>query len=151
MGYRDALEAAGLDVIDFRRFGSYQGVWIAIISNGMSLHAIRGHYGSCSGCDSWEAYESDTYCWSKYDKDHNSAECEDCQYYDTRLVEFGQRYVDDMETIESLAQFYIDQSYWSSFDNDDEQAEFVLSYLDQGTYLADQLRAKIKMERDGES
>lgn len=50
-GYRQCLELAGVDVRDFRKFGSYQGDWWAIGVVGNRLRLFRGFYGSCGGCD----------------------------------------------------------------------------------------------------
>lgn len=52
MGYTEALEATGAKVKEYKEFGSYQGTWIAIIEDG---RFIEGSYGSCSGCDSFQA------------------------------------------------------------------------------------------------
>jgi hypothetical protein len=54
-GYREALVAAGADVIDFNEFGSYQGDWWALVRYRGEVGWIHGSYGSCSGCDSFEA------------------------------------------------------------------------------------------------
>ncbi len=70
-GYRQALEAAGATVLDFECFGSYQGVWIACLSNGW----IIDYYGSCTGCDAFEA---------TFSRNEPSA---------TELADFGQRYL----------------------------------------------------------
>lgn len=61
MGYQEALEAAGAKVIDSLYTGSYQGSWGSIVE----LHGIKGlvtgAYGSCSGCDSFQAeFDYDT-------------------------------------------------------------------------------------------
>lgn len=56
MGYQEALEAAGCTVHEFNSYGSYQGTWLAAVElpDGDRV-VIRGDYGSCSGCDSYEA------------------------------------------------------------------------------------------------
>lgn len=55
MSYQLALEAAGCEVLDFVEFGCYQGEWLALIRKDGVLGVCEGSYGSCSGCDSFEA------------------------------------------------------------------------------------------------
>lgn len=46
----------------YHEFGSYQGEWVLISKNG-EYYIYKGSYGSCSGCDHYEAemsYDSDT-------------------------------------------------------------------------------------------
>ena len=58
--YNDCLRAAGVDVLDFVRFGSYQGEWAAIGLYDGELVVIIDSYGSCSGCDSLESTDPQT-------------------------------------------------------------------------------------------
>lgn len=53
--YKGALEAAGAKVLQFESFGSYQGEWWAKVEYQGKTGWINGSYGSCSGCDSFEA------------------------------------------------------------------------------------------------
>ncbi len=55
-GYRKALECAGVDVLEYEEFGSYQGDWLARVRfpSGDSYY-VSGSYGSCTGCDAFEA------------------------------------------------------------------------------------------------
>jgi len=55
MGYSEALTAAGCKVIDFKEFGSYQGTWLAFVQYNGEKGIVEGSYGSCSGCDAFEA------------------------------------------------------------------------------------------------
>lgn len=97
MGYSKALEMAGATVLDFEMFGSYQGDWIAHVTlpDGRTGF-IRGYFGSCSGCDHFEAefgYEADACDAHRYDKQEDCAECQAVQdSYIPRLVEFGLAY-----------------------------------------------------------
>ncbi len=45
MGYREALEAAGCEVHDFKEFGSYQGTWLAHVTHDGQTGFIEGSYG----------------------------------------------------------------------------------------------------------
>lgn len=49
--------ARGETVIGYWQFGSYQGEWVLVsrTSDGKSYKIYKGYYGSCSGCDSYEA------------------------------------------------------------------------------------------------
>jgi len=55
MGYSESLEAAGAKVIAYEQFGSYQGDWGAYVELNGNKYIITGSYGSCSGCDAFEA------------------------------------------------------------------------------------------------
>jgi hypothetical protein len=95
MSYELALEAAGAKVVAIQDFGNYQGTWIAKLEDG---RYVSGSFGSCSGCDAFEAefgYHEGT-CdlhTRKYDKN-----CSDCLSakvdYDKRLTIFGQNYLE---------------------------------------------------------
>lgn len=57
----DGLEIIGIDVVQGVCLGDYQGDWIAVVIR--RDFPTRGGfmcvgYGSCSGCDAWEAAES---------------------------------------------------------------------------------------------
>ncbi len=55
MGYSEALEAAGCKILAFEEFGSYQGTWLAFVEYKGQKGIVEGSYGSCSGCDAFEA------------------------------------------------------------------------------------------------
>lgn len=55
--YRDVLEKGhDVEVIYYRQFGSYEGDWIALAKNKEFYFIYKDYYGSCSGCDSLEAW-----------------------------------------------------------------------------------------------
>lgn len=41
--------------IYYKEFGSYQGDWLMVTTDGEEYQIYKGGYGSCSGCDSYEA------------------------------------------------------------------------------------------------
>lgn len=98
MSYQEALEAAGAEVIEFGRFGSYQGDWWAKVRVGEQLGWINGRYGSCSGCDAFQA----EFGWSDdgCNKHEYAAkdDCVDCLKvkadYNDKLKAFGSSYLD---------------------------------------------------------
>lgn len=53
--YEWALEMAGLTVLYFEEYGSYQGNWLAKVKNGEEVGYIFDSYGSCSGCDHFKS------------------------------------------------------------------------------------------------
>ena len=42
--------------IYYHEFGSYQGEWLMVAKDNASYFIYKGWYGSCSGCDSYEAF-----------------------------------------------------------------------------------------------
>jgi len=85
------MEAAGAVVEIFEEFGSYQGEWWAKVSYGGKIGWVNGSYGSCSGCDAFEA---------EFGWDDPS---------DEKLAEFGRGYLDNImtqdEAIKSASQY----------------------------------------------
>lgn len=61
--YIKALEAVGVKVQVGADLGYYQGDYVALVSRGFWYEDAWGFlvigYGSCSGCDAWEAEEND--------------------------------------------------------------------------------------------
>lgn len=92
-GYHLALDCAGVEVLDYETFGSYQGQWIAKVRfpNG-ETYFVSDYYGSCSGCDAFEA----EFGWSA-DKEPN---------YAHKLRDFGREFLTNCRTYEqALAEF----------------------------------------------
>lgn len=104
-GYEAALEAAGATVLRFEQFGSYQGDWLAQV--GPDAY-VRGSYGSCSGCDAFEA---------EFGFDEKRAD------YQTRLAAFGKEYLDTTYTRDELVKEFTKQSTW------DMDAKEILTWL----------------------
>lgn len=77
MGYELALKAAGAIVHEFKMFGGYQGTWAAIVEYKGKMLIVIGDYGSCSGCDPYEAR------FGYSDED------------DEDLAEFGESYINE--------------------------------------------------------
>lgn len=103
MGYQMALEAAGATVHCFGEFGSYQGDWWAKVTYKGETGWVQGCYGSCSGCDAFQAefdYMADKRCEEHRFDSEATATCPECASapakYQQRLVEFGRSYLDDL-------------------------------------------------------
>ena len=91
MGYREAMEAAGATVYEFREFGDWQGTWVALVSFNGSMGWVEGAYGSCSGCD---AYESE---FGYSDSEIN---------FQKKLAAFGLHYLESMAIGDELVEEY---------------------------------------------
>jgi hypothetical protein len=106
MSYSAAMEAAGAVILAGRTFGSYQGDWINLIHYEGGLRAVIGSYGSCSGCDSFEAEFESTYHHPTDEDGEEDYEqighslgtvvdgCAKCAETQARLVAFGKSYCD---------------------------------------------------------
>jgi hypothetical protein len=99
MSYEEALKAAGAEVLEYESFGSYQGDWWAKVRWNGGTGWINGSYGSCSGCDSFEAefgWNDDQCEEHRYDEKQDG--CESCRAaaaeYQRRLADFGRQYLD---------------------------------------------------------
>src|SRR6185312_7049306 len=79
-GYQEAMEAAGAVVHAYEEFGDYQGSWYAKVTYQGETGWVEGAYGSCSGCDAFEAEFGYSY------------EPEENDYQD-RLKLFGESYL----------------------------------------------------------
>jgi hypothetical protein len=105
MSYHEALEAAGATIHEFQEFGSYQGDWWALVTIDGEKAWIHGSFGSCSGCDSFEAEfgSQDDKC-EPHRWEYNVPACADCdkakQEYRKRLAEFGRGYLTSLLTQE---------------------------------------------------
>jgi hypothetical protein len=113
MSYERALEAAGAKVLEFRAFGDWSGTWWAkVILNGKESW-ISGSFGSCSGCDAFEAefgFE-DHYCEKHLFSDDDEAEvanCEECNkmqaLFKEKLAAFGKYYLDNCQFTQEEAE-----------------------------------------------
>jgi hypothetical protein len=103
MSYESAMEAAGAEILASQAFGSYQGdMWCRVRYAGEEGWVCIG-YGSCSGCDSYEAEfgygdehdhpDGATYV-GLHSQEFSPATCAKCAELQARLVDFGKRYVD---------------------------------------------------------
>lgn len=119
MSYRLSLEANGVTVKVFEEFGSYQGTWIAILEDG---RFVEGSYGSCSGCDAFQAefgweesmvikQENGKYYEGNRNWDEDSIVSEERanelnKQYEEKLRQFGECYLKSSETKEEIVARY---------------------------------------------
>lgn len=111
MSYESALIAAGCKIVEFKNFGSYQGDWYAMVEVGGEKGILTGSYGSCSGCDAFEAELG----WG----DEKSGD------YQKRLCDFGKTYLPAMPSDHFIAP--VKKSLDSSHGCNDE--EDILEFL----------------------
>lgn len=97
MGYSEALEAAGAEVIKFEQFGSYQGNWYALIKYKGKTGFVSGSYGSCGGCDAFEG----EFGWNDADNDD-------------KLKQFGMSYLDEVSSYEDTLKKVSKNIEWDS-------------------------------------
>lgn len=88
MGYKSALKAAGATVLKFKEYGFYGGIWVAKINDG---EYIKADYGSCSGCDAYEAEFEDVSTTMYVTKETLA-----------KLASFGRSYLNLSQTKEEL-------------------------------------------------
>lgn len=119
MGYQSALEANDVTVKEYKEFGSYQGTWIAVLEDG---RFVEGSYGSCSGCDAFQAefgygeekiikQENGKYYRENYYWDEDSVITEEeanelNKKYDVKLKSFGEGYLNGAETKDEIVARY---------------------------------------------
>lgn len=128
MSYQDALEAAGAKVLQFQEFGSYQGEWYALVEFNGETGWINGSYGSCSGCDAFEAEfgYKDEYC-AEHRWDYQRPACAECDKAKAdqaaKLADFGKVY---LGTILTQAQAETEAARHIEWDSD---AREMLAYI----------------------
>jgi len=109
MSYETALKAAGAEVHCFESFGSYQGDWWAKVTYNGVTGWINGSYGSCSGCDAFEA----EFGWNDDEKSD----------YQERLAKFGAEYLDNIYSQEDALKKALEHDDW------DLEAASVAKYI----------------------
>lgn len=111
MGYREAIEAAGATVHVFQEFGSYQGTWLAKVTYKETKGWIEGAYGSCSGCDSFQAefnYTSHLHGDIYHDPIYDGFKegCQQCDDTKAQFRTFGESYLHSIVSWEQLTEIY---------------------------------------------
>lgn len=99
MSYREALKAAGAEILEFQTFGDYSGMWVAKVSYNNQVGWIQDWYGSCGHCDAFQRDFSDSYRWTSDD-------------YRTRLAKFGKNYLDSILPAKHFLNMWEDVEDW---------------------------------------
>ena len=132
MSYQSALEAAGAIVLAYESFGDYQGSWYAKVQRDGKTFFVAGSYGSCSGCDAFEAefdYKSHEHKGDKYISVYDPSKfdivgCEKCAQLHKQLAEFGEGYLSDERDWISLYNEQVKNLEW------DSEAKQVIAWLE---------------------
>lgn len=145
MGYQSALEACGVTVKEFKEFGSYQGTWLAILSDN---RIVEGSYGSCSGCDAFQAefdwgsdeivkqengkYYKDNYSWDEENLITEEEALEINQKLTEKLKAFGQSYLNEAQSMkEFLDRYEIKCADEYAWEDDKEILDWLKTYKQQ--------------------
>lgn len=116
MSYYKALEAAGAKVLEYKSFGSYQGTWVARVEYNGEVGWVQGAYGSCSGCDSFQAefgWDERGHCDDHWEYDGDCGTCiAAAALYAVRLADFGGGYLHKLYSAEELAEQYEADCEW---------------------------------------
>jgi hypothetical protein len=109
MGYREALEAAGAEILAYSEFGTMQGDWCALVNYDGVSRWINGYFGSCSGCDAFSN-----------EFDYVDTET---QEYQEKLAAFGKTYIDAWFTQEEAERHASENIEW------DKDARDMLDFI----------------------
>ena len=128
MAYREAMVAAGAEVLEFASFGSYQGDWYAKVVYAGTTGWVHGYYGSWPGCDAFQAEFG--YGGPECDEHRYLDPVEDCEHchaakrsYDARMKDFGIRYLHDLYTYDEVLKSASEHLDW------DLSAEEVVNWI----------------------
>ena len=111
-----ALQLAGAEVIIYQVFGCYQGNWVAKVRYHGSTGWIVGNYGSCSGCDTIEAINSN----------YGFAEImgsQEEEVYNEELAQVGREYLAKVTSAEAI----LDQEQMQYYEP--ELYEFIRAHM----------------------
>lgn len=107
MGYIAALKHAGAKVHAETFSGDYQGTWLAIVTYEGKLGVAMGAFGSCSACDSFQAWQDEI----AYG-DGSFSECRDPT--DEEYAAFAKTYLENVRDPAYVIDMYREQSEWDS-------------------------------------
>jgi hypothetical protein len=131
--YQGLLERAGAKVLAFDYFGDYQGTWVAKVEHAGVVKWVIGAYGSCSGCDAFEAEFGSGYhdhgdeFHNSYDDKFPHAGCAECAAIVERMAKAGANYLTNAHTYdEALAEV---ERQCSDPDWVDEDDKLLLQFL----------------------
>lgn len=144
MSYEQALTAAGATVHASEHFGSYQGEALADLTYEGRRGILSFGFGSCSGCDSWEAFEGygDNESCPDHKYEYNSSVTDRCvlcgvakALWQSRVADFGRDMLNGvMFTTAELARYreqLVEQTEW------DHDAQAQLRWFDEHVWFAD--------------
>ena len=124
-GYEDVLSRLYDKVYCYKEFGSYQGDWLAKVKKGNDVFWLLGYYGSCSGCD-WFQAEAD-YPWLLKCGTFENAKKMLQKETDRILKEFQDNYEADKFTQDEIEKHYESELKYYEYDYN-EPLDFVKKY-----------------------
>ena len=111
MSYRDALKAAGANVLAFESFGDWQGSWVALVEYRGERGWVQGSFGSCDHCDAFQA----EFGWDWIDDEPDN--------YQQRLASFGKSYLGGLQTTAQVLAEHQANVNW------DEEADQIIFWV----------------------
>ena len=111
MSYRDALKAAGANVLAFESFGDWQGSWVALVEYRGERGWVQGSFGSCDHCDAFQA----EFGWDWIDEERDD--------YLQRLASFGESYLGGLQTTAQVLAEHQANVNW------DEEADQIIFWV----------------------
>ena len=98
MSYCEAMEAAGAEILCYKSFGSYQGDWWTKVKYNGNTFWVHGSYGSCSGCDAFQAeFDREEEQCHEHLYNYQHEPCVACdkakETYTEKLADFGKSYL----------------------------------------------------------
>jgi hypothetical protein len=111
MSYRDALKAAGANVLAFESFGDWQGSWVALVEYRGERGWVQGSFGSCDHCDAFQA----EFGWDWIDEERDD--------YLQRLASFGESYLGGLQTTEQVIAEHEAHTRW------DDEADQIIFWV----------------------
>jgi len=137
LGYEGCMELAGATVHVFQEFGSYQGDWWAKVTYGPYTGWVNGSYGSCSGCDSFQAefdcgndhaHEDNDYINASNLYENYNKNCEKCVELKDKLIKFGEDYLSYIYTQEEAEKKAAEHLEW------DDDAKEMVDFIKNNAY-----------------
>jgi len=132
MSYQETLKMAGAEVLTFKKFGSYQGDWWAKVNYQGETGWVHGSFGSCSGCDAFEAefwaeghYEDEENYEGYHDYYDLKDGCVKCNELRVKLIEFGKGYLDGIINQEDAERIASENLEWDM--DAQEMVDFIKS------------------------
>lgn len=131
MSYEKCLELAGATVHDSRHFGSYQGEWIAVVTFEGHYGFVWDYFGSCTGCDAFEAefsgtshdHKNPSEYWYVYNDFRVG--CPECDAVRERMRDFGRGYLEGILSYEQARERASKNIEW------DAEAKDMLRFVEE--------------------
>lgn len=133
MSYLETFERAGAEILANQEFGDWQGTGLTKVNYKGKVGWIEYAYGSCSGCDAYEAELG--YCWDEACDAHRYSfdqDCDDCQVraedYRRAQVAFALPYLETLYSQDEIEAAYAKRKTKYTWDGEAERMyDFVVA------------------------